>query len=81
MKGWLQHGGEEGSVRGIPSTTCSPGLGEDGELTGLEGEKDVFDEGQHPVVLHVAWLTEGLLQFFLHVLLAVKEINFGLLES
>lgn len=41
----------------------------------------MLNEGQNPIVLHIAWLTEGLLQFFLHILLPIKEINLGLLEA
>lgn len=40
----------------------------------------MLDEGQHPIVLHVAGLTEGLLQLFLHILLPIKEVDFGLLD-
>lgn len=40
----------------------------------------MLDEGQNPVVLHVAGLAEGLLQLFLHVLLPIKEVDFGVLE-
>lgn len=50
-------------------------------LTGLEGKEDMLDEGQNPIVLHIPWLTEGLLEFFLHILLPVKKINLGLLEA
>lgn len=50
-------------------------------LTRLEGKEDMLDEGQDAIVVHVPWLTEGLLQFFLHILFPIKEINLGLLEA
>lgn len=50
-------------------------------LTGLERKEDMLDERQNSIVLHISWLTEGLLQFFLHIFLPVKEINLGLLEA
>ena len=47
----------------------------------LEGKEDMSDEGQNAVVLHIPWLTEGLLQFFLYILFPIKQINLGLLEA
>ena len=60
-----------------------PGLREENRqyLTRLEGKEDMLDEGQNAVVLHVPWLTEGLLQFFLHLLFPIQEIYLGLLEA
>lgn len=50
-------------------------------LTRLERKEDMSDEGQNAVVLHIPWLTEGLLQFFLYILFPIKQINLGLLEA
>lgn len=71
------------SVTTAPVLLFQPGLGEEnrGRLTRLEGKEDMLDEGQDPVVLHVPWLAEGLLQFFLHILLPIKEINLRILEA
>lgn len=50
-------------------------------LTRLEGKENMSDEGQNAIVLHIPWLTEGLLQFFLYILFPIKQINLGLLEA
>lgn len=51
-----------------------------GTLTRLERKEDMLDEGQNPVVLHIAWLTKSFLQLLLHILLPIKEVDFRLLE-
>ena len=65
------------------SFAISPGPWEENRecLTRLEGKEDMLNEGQNPIVLHVPWLAEGLLQLFLHILLWIKEIDLGFLEA
>lgn len=50
-------------------------------LTGVQWEKHVFDEGQDSVILDVSRLTECFLQLLLHLLLLIQEINLGFLRS
>ena len=51
------------------------------KLTSMQGEEDMFNEGQDSVVLDVPGLTEGLLQLLLHVLLPVQQVNLRLLQK
>lgn len=40
-------------------------------LTSTQREEDMFDKGEDPIVLDVAWLTESLLKLLLHIFFGV----------
>lgn len=63
-----------GGLQTLPSVTLE-------SLTCPEGEQHVPEEGEDPVALHIAWLTKGLLELLLDILLAIEEIDLGLLEE
>ena len=42
-----------------------------------QGEEDMLAEGQHSIVLHIAWFTERLLQLLLHLSRGVQQVNLG----
>lgn len=41
----------------------------------------MLNEGEDTIVLYIPWLTESLLQLFLHIFFAVQKINFRVLEK